>query len=300
MFSACSSDEPAPPRVSEKSELRFEINSQQFTRANVISDDGDLQDQDLRIDAYYNGTATAYISNAQLVYAGGSWRFDDGSGTEVHYYWPIEGSIETTNDITVGSLDFVGYMPYVQPPYISDMSYSASGPSITCDMSSYMTSSAQSGITELMCAFVTNQTKDTNSGTVNMSFKHPFACIRFQLSAASGSDVQANTITISNLYTRGACSFDGSTSTWSDWSGTANLVVSGDPATGDTPYLVIPNNYGAMTLTVNATWSGFGSATKDVSTDIDINWLPGYSYTYTLTLKKDGLIVDVNKYTEQW
>ena len=83
----------------------------------------------------------------------------------------------------------------------------------------------------------------------------------------------------------------------------------GTATTETTPYLVIPKNYGSKTLTINGTWndwSGNGAwdpalnVTKDLSTDLDISWEPGYIYTYNLTVTPYAIKVNEAKYTEQW
>jgi hypothetical protein len=79
---------------------------------------------------------------------------------------------------------------------------------------------------------------------------------------------------------------------------------------GTTPYLVIPNNYRAstLTITVNATWTSISNVTgektatiKDVLKDTKYLkiWEPGYSYLFTLKLSGDALDVNTKKWAEQ-
>lgn len=325
VLTACSNDEPETTTSpdSEKKELIFDINSQQFTRATVITSNTGLISQALRISAYHHGTVTAYISNAKLVYDS-DWRFDNGSGTEVHYYWPIEGSTETTNSITVGSLDFVGYMPYEKPSYISSSpTYTAGNLSFVC-ANLPMTSAGQTSITEFMCAYQPNQTKDSNNGTpktggdigtVPMSFKHPFAYIKFQL-AASHPNITINSITLKGLKTGGTCSFNGSTSTWSSLTpeGTVDFVMtltgdaaifnsnaSSEPLTqiGEN-YIMVPQGWGGE-IEINADWKVWDVVENHtVGTTVPTVWDAGHSYTYTFTITETDLKVDTSKYTEQW
>jgi hypothetical protein len=326
LFTACSNDDSDTPSSPAKNELCFDINSQQFTRATVITSNTGLQDQALRISAYHHETTTAYISDAQLVYSGGGWRFDNGFGTEMHYYWPIVGSIETTNDITVGSLDFVGYAPYEQPSYINSLTYYAGNLSFVC-AGLPMTSAGQLGITEFMCAYQPNQTKDSNDGTpktdgdigkVPMSFKHPFAYVKFQL-AASHPNITINSITLKSLKSGGSCSFNGTTSTWSSLTpeGTVDFVMtltgddaifngnaSSEPLTqiGEN-YIMVPQGWGGE-IVVNASWTDWGAQLPHtVSTTLPSGsrtWSAGSSYTYTFTITETDLIVNTEKYTEQW
>ncbi|MBR0036822.1 MAG: fimbrillin family protein [Bacteroidales bacterium] len=273
------------------------------SRAATVDNAADLQGCDLRIDAYMNGTTTSIIENAKLVYDTDAWRFDDGSGNTVHYYWPIEGSVYAGN--TVSSLDFVGYCPNATPAYVSSLTYAAGGSlSFVCDLSSYMTSAAQSGLTEFLWAYTGNQTKDTNSGTVNLTFRHPFARVKFVITAESGTNVKINSIGIAGLKTSGTCSYDGSTTTWDSYGGNTAMSLTQELEIGGTtetdPFLVIPNDYGTKTLTVNATWDDWSDVTTDVSASVNFNWAAGYSYTYNLTLTKYALKVDTEKFTEQW
>jgi hypothetical protein len=143
-----------------------------------------------------------------------------------------------------------------------------------------------------------------------MTFKHPFALIKFVIAEGSGTHVQVNSISIAELNTGGTCTFnaDGTASTWSSHSGSATMTITpatplkyGTSSTQTTLLMVIPNNYGSKTLTVNGTWDDWSDvANKNISTDIDINWQPGYIYTYNLTVTKYALKVDIEKFTEQW
>ena len=89
---------------------------------------------------------------------------------------------------------------------------------------------------------------------------------------------------------------------WSSQSGSGNLVATA--INGTTPYLVIPNTYaaGAITITVNATWTSLSNITvnKTATNKDALTWEPGYSYLFTLKLSGDILKVDINKFTEQW
>jgi hypothetical protein len=151
---------------------------------------------------------------------------------------------------------------------------------------------------EFIYALTPDQSKaEQGASGVTMTFKHPFARVKFVLSSASGSNVKVNSITIPHLYTGATYTHN---SGWAIWTGDESLEISGNPATGDTYYLVVPNNYGSKTFTVSATWTDWSSVTKNISADVTVNWQAGRSYTYTLTLSKYALKVDIDKYTEQW
>ncbi len=305
LLTGCSSDDasesPVQGKATEsKQEIQLLASGKPFTRATTIDDNTALQGQDLKISAYHHGTETAYLSNATLHYATDAWKFWSGDA-ETHYYWPAKGSI--IGGITYSSLDFVGYCPYTKPDYITSLSYTYSGGiTFTADMSSYMTSTAQAGITEFMYAYLEAQTYETQAAAsgqaLPMQFQHPFAKVYFKLSSASGTAVTVNSITLTDMKTSGTYNSK-ATPVWSPQGGGATLTISG---TGDTPYLVIPNNYGSKTLTVNATWSEWGNeVTANVSANVAFNWAAGTSYTYTLTLSKYALKVETEStYTEQW
>ena len=114
-------------------------------------------------------------------------------------------------------------------------------------------------------------------------------------------------ITIPAIYRDGTCTLTGTgntaTSTWSGLSdGEGNLGITGSPATSDdTFYLVIPNNYGSKTLSVSFTWREWDEEkSQTLTAPLTINWAAGYSYTYSLTITKNDLKVEVENFTEQW
>ena len=198
--------------------------------------------------------------------------------------------------------DFVAYYPDVTS-YASVPIYNGAVPSFTATLP--MTVAEQDGITELILAFTPGQSKSSNSGQVTLTFLHPFALIKFVIAEGSGT-VKINSISIADLYTSGTCTCNGTTMTWGSYSGSSAMSQTGlnlkygTSSTETTPFIVIPNNYGLKALTVNATWDDWSNVTKDISTDISINWQPGYTYTYTLTVTKYALTVDTEKFTEQW
>lgn len=283
-------------------------------RIHSISDNTDLQAQDIKIDAYYHGTNTAYLSGAKLHYdtehtPSAAWVFWDGSA-QVHYYWPFDGS-KTSTGVVASTLDFVGSCPFEVPDYITDSSFDpASGASYTFDMSSYMTLTSQEDMQEYLIAVLDSQTLNTQTeagGALPMNFKHPLAQVKFTITAASGTHVTINSIGIADVYTGGTCTYDGTAMSWDSYSGNDDIELTGlnlkygTSSTETLPYMVVPNNYGAKTLTVNGTWDDWtDSVTKDIEAEVSFNWEPGYIYTYNLTVTKYALKVDVSKYTEQW
>ena len=327
LITACSKDGADGNDVSKPNEEKKEIGikptssamSQGTSRAAVITSNADLQSQDIKIYAYYNGTDTKYLDVQQLHYDSDAWKFWDGS-SQLHYYWPIEGSVydPSSANITVSSLDFVGYWPFDKPSYITTgptysysagtISFASTMPTTTIETIDYMTSTSQTDFTEFMCAYLAAQTyADQGVSGLPMTFKHPFAYVKFNLSSATTKNVTVTEITINDLKTTGSCVFNGSTSTWSSQNGNATMKLTEelhrDETEATSPFLVIPNDYGATqkTLTVKITWREWDEEhNMTFTTPLDINWAAGYSYTYSLTITKDDLKVDIEKFTEQW
>lgn len=290
-------------------------------RVSAISSNTDLQTCDLKIDAYFHNTNTKYINGVKLVYdtdlEPDSWRFDDGSGNAVHYYWPIEGSVyePSTSNITVSSLDFVGFCPYdlantgVTAPVYNEATGSLQ---MTCSLPMTNTGDGitQNNLQEFLWAYANGQTKDSNSGTVNMSFQHPFARVRFQLSA-SHPNIQIDSIVFKGLKSGGACTYVGGTTTWTsltpagtvDFVATLNqtLTTSASIQTIGTDYIVVPQMF-AGDIVMKTTWDDWGAPVEHYHTAqiTSVEWQPGCSYTYTFTITETDLIVDTERYTEQW
>ena len=301
-----SADDVQRPVEKENTEICINTNvTKMQTRATTIDNDEALRSYDLRIDAFYNNTNTAYLSDTRLHYSS-VWKFWDGT-SQLHYYWPIEGSkYGSGSDYT--SLDFVGYCPFVAP-YIYTTTYDFStGVSFSCNLSNYMTNSSQASMPEYLIAILKGQTyaDQVEHSGVPLEFKHPFALIKFVIAAGSGTHVQVNSISISGLNTNATCTYNGSTISWDSHSGSTAMSQTGlnlkygTSSTATDYFMVIPKNYGSMTLTVNGTWDDWSAVTKNISTDISINWEPGYIYTYNLTVTKYALTVKTDKYTEQW
>lgn len=284
-----------------------------------------------RAHAYVNGTTTPYINptNTNVTWNStppGEWEFTDGK-----HYWPAEGS-----------LDFFAYMPATKPSYISTITYAVSdtpvpAPQFVCaDMpmtynSASPTEGQGSGLQEFVWGVTIGQNK-VSQGTsgVTMKFRHPFARIKFQLSA-SHPDIQINSITFKGLKTGGTCTLTNTdiadtyyytTSVWSSPTGSSNFVMtlSGDAATFNTnpasvvpiggysddahqfvDILMVPQTW-AGEIEVNASWTEWGEEKnkQTLSATVPTDWDPGYSYTYTFTITKFDLIVNISKFTEQW
>lgn len=304
LLSSCSSsddgmNEPTPQ--DEQQEIRFNPgvwNFMEGTRAATFNSNEDLQAGTFKCYAYEDGTTNLYIDGSTVSYSVDQWLFDDGK-----HYWPVSGA-----------LNFFAFMPadlentsctFDQTAYDSSTNpdgYSEDSPRIVCTNLPVAITKGSDASKELVVAYTANQSKTGQGASgVTLTFKHPFAKVKFKLAAASGTNVKVNSITIPSIKRNGIFAFNGTTPEWTLSGDDADFVLSGNPATDDDAfYLVIPSNYGSKTLTVNATWSDWSNVTKDVSADVTFNWTAGYSYTYTLTLSKYALTVSTEKYTEQW
>ena len=302
---ACSKDGADGNEVTNRNEAKKEIGIKpdvwkmtEATRATTY-DNTTLQSGGFKCTVYDAGTATvntdANINGTSVAWSDSRWVFSDGS-----HYWP-----------TSGDLDFFAYAPtspsYVAVTYAVAGTPAAAAPYFTCsDMPLSLTPS--DATQEFIWALTTGQNKaDQGESGVTMTFRHPFARVKFKKSASSSTNVTVTSITIPAIYRDGTCTLTGTgntaTSTWSGLSdGEGNLEITGSPATSDdTFYLVIPNNYGSKTLSVAITWKEWDVVHSETLTaPLTINWAAGYSYTYSLTITKNDLKVDVEKFTEQW
>lgn len=282
------------------------------TRITTIDNDVELSINFVRVDAFFHGTTTSLFSNAQLRYRAYTdrWEFYSTSASDwAHFYWPIEGSVYEPVG-TVNSLDFVGYVPYTPPGEISLNDYSASnGPSFsavlpyTSGTPNTFTETDQAPIREFMYAYVPDQTKDTNSGTVNLEFQHPFALVNIYLKSAKRGTV-INSVHLGGIKTSGTFVQHtgwGSLGTEATLSKTVGKTVPGqlnfDSLIGG-PYMVIPQTLsGSNNLTVNQTYN---ASTGDISGTINTTWEPGHIYSYYLDLGADSGRILVDVVVEAW
>lgn len=257
---------------------------------------------------WYDGTRATTYDNTAAIQAEGSfkcWAYD-AETTTVNTTSNVNGITATWNGSSAwtfaekhywpltDNLDFFAYMPATPDSYITGPTYTtARQPQFTCDMTETVNK-------EFIWALVIDQNKaGQGADGVTLTFKHPFTRIYFKLSESSGIAVRVNSITLSgeNFYKTGKCTFDGTNSTWSDKGGKSSLGT----LAANTPYLIIPDNYGSQTITVNVSWDEWNSFSTDLtSSALTLDWQAGYSYTYSLTVSKYGLQVDTSKYTEQW
>lgn len=289
------------------------------TRVTTIDSETDLQGYDIRIDAYYHGYETAYLSNTRLRYSAPNWLFHNGTNW-TQYYWPIDGSTTSGGSVTVDGLDFVGYLPYnLSNTYVTLGAYSKTdGPSFSCvlpvsgvDPDYTFDESNQNNLQEFMIAYTTNRKKDTAnvlpmpSGVVPLAFVHPLALVYFYLEEAPRG-TKINTISFDHIYTQGTNVYSsgwGSHAKESTLSITVNKTVPNELNFNGLiggPYVVIPENLSGETTrnhTLSISIKGEGSAR---TTTIATNWQPGMIYNYKLNLGSDPDRILVNLEIEEW
>ena len=256
--------------------------------------------------AYEANSTTAYINLVAVNWDVDSekWLFSDGK-----HYWPASGA-----------LDFFAYMPATPPSYIADLTYSATEtPSVTHNVSFActdlpMTNAGQSSsLKEFVYAMTldqdkagTNTSAQPTAGKVALTFQHPFAKVVLQLSASQPKDVTISTITFKSIQNNGTYTHNGG---WTPSGVTGDFVVTlnqdfivtgAAQALGAPAYLMVPQAW-TGTIELGATWKEWGEEkTETLTASVPTTWAPGYSYTYSFTISEYDLIVDIQKYTEQW
>lgn len=219
LITACSNDGAdgsgvTNPNEQTSEEIRLNIKNWQVMqgaprRAQTYDGESDIKNETegFRCFIYNGNSTTSYNSNEGSVVKWNSstskWEFQDGK-----HYWPMSGN-----------LDFFAYMPATKPSYIkADPTYSIveSHPqaSFTCENlpMTYNAATPEAGqgssLQEFIWGITIGQNK-TNQGTsgVTMKFRHPFACIKFQL-AASHPNIIINSITFKGLKTGGICTLN--------------------------------------------------------------------------------------------
>lgn len=289
LLAGCSKDEGFDETKTAEITLQTDVwRIMDATRATTFDNQAALQTKGTFTCAVYNAeTTTPYINATSVNWDGtaSKWEFSDGK-----HYWPASGS-----------LDFFAYMPAAAPSYITGPTYTtARAPQFTCT-SLPMTPDGQSATEEFIYALTTGQSKagQGNSG-VTMTFQHPFARIKLQLSE-SQEDIHINSITLKSIKNNGDYVHG---TGWTPSGDATNFVftLNNDyEANHDFgTYLMMPQNW-AGEIEINADWNVWGvSKNHTVSATVPTTWQSGYSYTYTITITETDLKVDIAKFTEQW
>ena len=257
--------------------------------------------------AYNKNTTTEYVPATSVNWADSQWSFEGGKR-----YWPASGA-----------LDFFAYLPaagslpdYVPagPTYTADHDVSFTCSSLPMAYSSASPAEGQgSGLKEFIYAMAldqdkagTNSTLQPTAGQVALTFQHPFAKIKLQLSS-SQTTIRINTITFKSIKNNGSFLYDHSetTSTWTPTGDATNFVatLNKDCVANEVigTYLMIPQSW-AGEIEVNASWNDWGDTpvAHTLTKTIPATWQAGYSYAYTFTISPDDLTVNTTNFTEQW
>lgn len=295
LMAACSSDDASntPTPTNDKTEIAFNTATTTWhdaTRATTYDNTtSEATLASFTCAAYNAGTAITYFAPVAVNWSSESsaWVFSDGK-----HYWPAEGS-----------LDFFAYVPTT---YVDNITYSASDNITFVCTDLPMTSTGQNEtLKEFVYAVTTGQNKTNAAAGVSLTFRHPFARIKFQL-AANHKAITINSITFKSLKQSGTFTHP---STWVTSGDAKNFVATINQAftqqavtqTIGTNYIMIPQTWSGA-IEVEATWDDWGVSLKHtLSTTLPpITWAAGTSYTYTFTISETELIVDGTKYTEQW
>lgn len=303
---SCSNSDDAPAPNAEEQEIRFNADVwkvMEGTRVTTYDNATALQTEgSFTAAAYVAESTTPYINSTQVNYSTSTtpkWTFSDGK-----HYWPASDA-----------LDFFAYLPTTPPNYITDMNdvpsqvtYENRNPQFKC-INLFTNNGGQDNIKEFIYALATGQNKaEQGASGVTLTFQHPFALIYLQLSTAQAVPITIKTITFKTIKKNGTYTHNGSPNKWAPTGDATNFVVTLNQdytvthATQELggPYLMIPQEWTGG-IDVEATWNNWGvPTTETLSTTVPTTWLPGYSYTYTFTINKFSLIVDVAKFTEQW
>lgn len=302
LLSGCSGDD-APNNANNNgndSDIRFNADVWRVmdaTRATTFDNAAALQGETegFTCYAYTAETTTSYINGSNVRYVTNEWQFQDG-----RHNWPASGS-----------LDFFAYMPATVPNYITAGPTYSAGHNVTFTCTSLPNTAAgqDNTLKEFIYAMALDQDKaGTNSsaqptpGKVALTFQHPFARIKLRWADYDHSGITLNSVTLKSIKQSG--SYDKSaipqwTTSGEDVNFTTTTLDNYDSAPL-TSYLVIPQDWSGE-IEVSAIWTDWGEPlSHTVKASVPTTWQAGYSYTYTFTITATDLIVDVNKFTEQW
>lgn len=294
-------------------EIQFQVSNatpSEATRATIVNDNSDLQSQDITVYGYFHGSSPYRdCFSSDMRYSSSTWKFIDGGGNQVHFYWPIEGSVHTTSSTTVTSLDFFGLCPATPPSHIS-FTLNPTGPIISCT-SLPVTSAGQTTLKEFLYAFTPGQTYTDQvaaGGAIPLEFHHPFAKISLQLKTSHRAIYNLNTIKFKNIKNNGTFTHANNPQ-WVASGGNTDLTITvNDGISADAdftsaqvtsmslPLIVLPQSLTtADQIEVKLTWNNGDSETTYTFDNPVGEWQSGKSYTYTLDLLgeiKFSVIID--------
>lgn len=265
LLSGCSDNELASVETSQKTPIGFHtVGSQMGSRATIITP-SNLTTTDFKVYAFTNdGTAfmgendeAAGHNGVEIKYNNGKW---DYVKSEESKYWP--GTVTPLNFYAVNPFTFDEDLTML---YYWQISKKNQQISYSC-IDEYGANTGHENV-DVMYAMAKNQTKNSNSGTVKLNFRHILSQIAFQAKTKDASiEVEINEIKLFNFNISGTFTFpteDNVAPTKANWktnqfsSGSmsftiitgANITVNSQTdatdITKNTPMLVIPQKLNA-------------------------------------------------------
>lgn len=222
------------------------------------------------------------------------WEASSAIGTADPQYWPV-----------AEKLDFLGLACTSDAHTALTPTWHATTSANSVTIADWDTYAKQY---DVMYAAANGQTSASNSGTVNLAFRHTMALVCFTAQASVAGAITINGITINDLEYSGTLTVDnthtGLTATWSDFAAPANkLAYNLSGTTADYAYavttsaaqccqhLLVPQQ-AAKSVTLTYTM-------KDAVNPLNIVvylpraiWKAGYKYTYALNFTPTEIIVD--------
>lgn len=266
LLSGCSDNELASVETSqEKTPIGFHtVGSQMGSRATIINQ-GNITTTDFKVYAFTNdGTAFMGNTDTELGYNGVEIKYNNGKWDYVNTgdlkYWP--GTVTPLNFYAVNPFTFDEDLTTL---YCWQINKDKQQISYNC-IDEYVASTGHENI-DVMYAMAKNQTKNSNSGTVKLNFRHILSQIAFQAKTKDASiEVEINEIKLFNFNISGTFTFpteDNVAPTKANWktnqfsSGsmsftiitgakiTVNSQTDATDITKNTPMLVIPQKLNA-------------------------------------------------------
>ena len=294
---ACQRTDPDP---GPGNEICLNANTMQddATKATVVNSDSDLQSKDITVYGYFHGSSpyrNCFYSD--MHYSSGTWEFINGSGDQVHFYWPIEGSYISST--AVSSLDFFGWCPSELPSYIPYFNPTLTGPIFQCS-SLPVSSATQAATEEFLYAYlpdITYEDQVNAGGAISLEFIHPFAIINLDVKTSHRAVYNLNTITFKDIKNSGTYTHNNvnkwATSgydtdfslTLADGIAEDAALTSSQKSTMGCPAIVLPQTLVTTNqIEVKLTWND-GDAEQTYTFNNPVSeWQPGKVYNYTLDL----------------
>ena len=259
-------------------------------------------------------TATEYIPQQDLIFASrvsgsetSTWK------TATDYIWPAE------------ALNFWSWAPYSETAVagkLSDAAVSGGNLTFSYECPSIGTDGkVAEAQNDVLLAYTKHSSSD--KGNVSLIYKHALSAVCFKVDMANKCTIKS--VSLSNVYSKGSCSFDGSSISWSgqsepkEFTETFNTPIdeylkddyanpqglSTEEGAGDVnkTFLFVPQSATdekKVTITLVVRLDGYSedlTLSAEIS-PIDALWEPGWTYTYVLSNLEGSLEVSVDDVVE--